>query len=229
MPLGCSGATVSLAFAAPLSTTTCGGTNVALKALEVYNPYTSSGCLNLPKGSTHSFALSNPNGQSVSVILTDGSGAKNCGYRWDGGGYNYYKEVLASTATSISLPDVPCESSPCCALIYCDSGRPCIGLSITQSFTPAGVSKLAAGAIAGIVVAVLAAGAGAALMRWRKVRRDQQMAMAAPAVVQIQVNPVQPYGGAPPAAPYGGAPPTGPAMMPPGPPPPPLQPSYVWH
>lgn len=217
---------MSIAFVAPPSTSTvCSSTNLALKALE---GSISKGCQNLPKSSKQSFTLLNPNQQSVSVILTDGSGSRNCDYKWDSSTVTYYKKALASTDTSISFSDVPCESSPCCALISCGDTRPCIGLSLTQNFTSPGT--LAAGVIAAIVIGVLAVVALAAFLRWRKVRKDQQMAMAmagagAPAVVQIQMNPVVPYGSAPPMAPYGGAPPPG-QPMPPGHQP--QQPSYVW-
>ena len=92
--------------------------------------------------------------------------------------------------------------------------------------------------MAGIVIVVLAAVVAlVAFARWRKARKDQQVALmksgaGAPAAMQIQMNPVQPYGGAPPTVPYGGAPPIAPyggappqgQPMPPGPPT-----QYVWH
>ncbi len=230
---GCSGATVSLAYAPPPSTT-CGGINVGLEAIA---DFTTLSCLNLPKGSVQSFTLTNPNEQEVSIILTDGPGAKNCDFQWGNDDpdyiykdYSYNKRVLASTAASISFNDVTCANSPCCASIKCGSTAfniiPCIGLSYSQSFTSPGNPTLEtpSGVVAAIVIALLAAVAGAAFLRWRKVRKDQQMAMAlsgagAPVVVQTHINPVVPYGGAPPPVPHG-------QLMPPGPPP--QQPSYLW-
>ena len=232
---GCSGATVSLAYVAPPSTT-CGGNNVGIEATF---DFTTLSCLNLPKGSVQSFTLTNPNEQEVSIILTDGPGAKNCDFQWGNDDpdyiykdYSYTKRVLDTTAASISFNDVTCANSPCCASIKCGSLPgplnfiPCIGLSYSQSFTSPGTPTLVtpSGVVAAIVIAVLAAAAGVAFLRWRKVRKDQQIAHAmsgagAPVVVQTQINPVVPYGGAPLSVPHG-------QPMPPGPPP--QQPSYVW-
>ena len=153
-------------------------------------------------------------------MLTDGSGPQNCGFTWGSGKtFKSYKSVQRSTDTSFSFSGVTCDNSPCCASISCQADGLCLGLSFTQSFSPP--STLAAGVVAAIVIAVLAAVVLAAYLRWRKVRKDQQMAMAragagTPAVMQIQMNPVVPYGGAPPQG----------QPMPPGPQP--QQPSYVW-
>ena len=210
---GCSGATVSLAFVAPPSTSTaCGSTNKALAAFGTLQPLT-KGCVGLSNTSTQSFTLSNPNEQRVSVILTDGDGSLNCGYTWgDGRPYSYYQRVLKSNATSITFSDVPCRSSPCCALISCeaDDFGWCIGFSLTQTFfspspvspSPSSSGSLAAGVVAAIVIFVLlAVVAGAVFLGLRKMRKDQQTALVSGAgapPVQIQMNPVQPCGGMPP-------------------------------
>jgi hypothetical protein len=167
-----------------------------------------------PKGSLQTFTLQNPTGQRVSLMLTDGAGAQECGFTWGSGStFNSYKSVQLSTATSFSFTGVPCEKTPCCASVSCQSsGGPCIGLSFVQSFSdppptqPPGSAPpvLLPGEIAALFISVLAVAVGVAFFFWHQGRKDQQQAAQAGAgadAPQAQANPLQPFGSAPPTAP----------------------------
>ena len=209
----CNDVTVSLAFVAPPSTpTACGGTSVAMAALPDAEFRTLS-CAK-PRGSLQTFSLQNPTGQRVSLMLTDGAGAQECGFTWGSGStFNSYKSVQLSTATSFSFAGVPCEKSPCCASVSCQSGGgPCIGLSFVQSISdpppiqPNLPPALLPGEIAALLISVLAVAVGVAFFFWHKGRKDQQLAAQAGAgaadAPQAQANPLQAFGSAqPPTAP----------------------------
>lgn len=207
----CNDVTVSLAFVAPPSTpTACGGVSVAMAALPDTEFRTLS-CAK-PRGSLQTFTLQNPTGQRVSLMLTDGAGAQECGFTWGSGStFNSYKSVQLSTATSFSFTGVPCERSPCCASVSCQSGGgPCIGLSFVQSFSDAPPAQppgsvppaLLPGEITALLISLLAVAVGVAFFFWHKGRKDQQLAAQAGAgaadAPQAQANPLQAFGSAPP-------------------------------
>lgn len=210
----CKGATVSIAFVPPPPSTGCGRRSGNFKALAPQEFETVQSCADLRKGSTQSFALYNPTGQRVSLLLTDGAGAQNCGFAWGAGStFNSYRSVQLSTATSFSFTDVPCETAPCCASVSCQSsGGPCIGLSFIQKFSdpppfqPNPPPALLPGEIAALLISVLAVAVGVAFFFWHKGRKDQQLAAQAGAgaadAPQAQANPLQAFGSAqPPTAP----------------------------
>ena len=77
----CASMTVSVTYVAP-PPTTCGGTNLGLTRIPSGGLSRAIGCQfssTPPSGSTQDFSLSNPNGHSLTVWLTDGTGPQGCG------------------------------------------------------------------------------------------------------------------------------------------------------
>ncbi len=77
----CQSMTVSVTYVAP-PPTTCGGTNLGLARITSGALAPAIGCRfsgTPPSGSTQDFSLSNPNGRTLSVWLTDGTGPQGCG------------------------------------------------------------------------------------------------------------------------------------------------------
>lgn len=152
----CPGLTAAVAYVQPSpSGQACGASSQGLQAVEVGTTLM-RGCTGTSNGATQSFSLLNPNGNTLSLILTDGADSRGCAFtQWaTGGQYRYFQRALSTTSTSISFSGVPCTASLCCAVLYCEAANGaagCYGLSYSQSFPGAATaSSLAGGVIAAI-------------------------------------------------------------------------------
>ena len=151
----CTGLTAAAAYVLPpVPGQACGASSQGLQAVDAGTTLM-RGCSGTSSGVTQSFTLLNPNGNTLSLILTDGADSQGCAFNFaTGGQYRYFQRALSTTSTSISFSGVPCTASQCCAVLFCTGANDnagCYGLSYSQSFPgPATASSLAGGVIAAI-------------------------------------------------------------------------------
>lgn len=108
--LNCQSMTVSVTYVAP-PPTACGGTNLGLARIPSGGLSRAIGCQfsgTPPSGSTQDFALTNPNRNTLSVWLTDGTGPLGCGLPATNPtgtfSYNFYQVRLRWGGASIHSP-----------------------------------------------------------------------------------------------------------------------------